>query len=338
MVNHGWRAFQAWFDDGVWYPLGRHVGSTTYPGLQLTAWGIHSALHAAGYPASLNDVCVFIPAGFGALAAGVTGLLAWEVTRKPNAAVAATAIMAILPAHLMRSIAGGYDNESIAISAMVTTFYLWVRALRDDGSWPAAVLCGLAYTYMVAAWGGYVFVLNMIGLHASALVLVGWFSPRLWRAYTLWFLIGTAGAIFGPARYLVGWQPFQSLEQLGPTAVFFGLQLWQLTEYLALRRKLDATNKLLLRLKLFGYAGIAVAAAGALLLPEGFIGPLSARVRGLFIKHTKTGNPLVDSVAEHQVRFLVLFFVSEPPIWACFFLACTCQIEPETATCSPQAV
>ena len=30
------------------------------------------------------------------------------------------------------------------------------------------------------------------------------------------------------------------------------------------------------------------------------MGPLSARVRGLFIKHTRTGNPLVDSVAEHQ--------------------------------------
>lgn len=119
MVANGWAKFQAWFDEGVWYPLGRHVGSTTYPGLQLTAWAIHSALHAAGYPVSLNDVCVFMPAGFGALAAAMTGLLAWEVTRRPNAAVAATAIMAILPAHLMRSIAGGFDNESIAISAMV---------------------------------------------------------------------------------------------------------------------------------------------------------------------------------------------------------------------------
>ena len=31
-----------------------------------------------------------------------------------------------------------------------------------------------------------------------------------------------------------------------------------------------------------------------------YFGPLSSRVRGLFVKHTKTGNPLVDSVAEHQ--------------------------------------
>eukprot|EP00967_Tisochrysis_lutea_P125185 scaffold210149_cov33-Tisochrysis_lutea.AAC.1 len=300
MVNNGWQKFQAWFDEEVWYPLGRHVGSTTYPGLQLTAWGIHSILHAAGYAVSLNDVCVFMPAGFGAVSAAMTGMLAWEVTRRPNAAVAATAIMAIIPAHLMRSVAGGFDNESIAVPALVTTFYLWVRSLRDDRSWPYAVLCGFSYIYMVAAWGGYIFVLNMIGLHAAMLVAVGWFSNRLWLAYTLWFLIGTSGAIFGPARYLVGWQPFQSLEQLGPMAVFFGLQLWQLTEVLAARRKLDATGRMLLRLKIFGYAGVATSFVGAFLLPEGFVGPLSARVRGLFIKHTKTGNPLVDSVAEHQ--------------------------------------
>ena len=31
-----------------------------------------------------------------------------------------------------------------------------------------------------------------------------------------------------------------------------------------------------------------------------YFGPLSARIRGLFVRHTRTGNPLVDSVAEHQ--------------------------------------
>ena len=40
--------------------------------------------------------------------------------------------------------------------------------------------------------------------------------------------------------------------------------------------------------------------AAAVFLPAGFIGPLSARVRGLFVPHTRTGNPLVDSVAEHR--------------------------------------
>lgn len=40
----------------------------------------------------------------------------------PACAVAAAAVMSVVPAHLLRSVAGGYDNESIAMSAMVLTF------------------------------------------------------------------------------------------------------------------------------------------------------------------------------------------------------------------------
>ena len=36
------------------------------------------------------------------------------------------------------------------------------------------------------------------------------------------------------------------------------------------------------------------------MLRDRYFGPISNRVRSLFIKHTHTGNPLVDSVAEHQ--------------------------------------
>ena len=115
MVRNGWDAFQAWYDHECWYPLGRHVGSTTYPGLQLTAWAIYEVLQRI-MPTSLNDVCVLIPAGFGAVAALFTGALAAEVAGSANAGVAAAGLMAILPAHLMRSVAGGFDNESIAIT------------------------------------------------------------------------------------------------------------------------------------------------------------------------------------------------------------------------------
>lgn len=45
-----------------------------------------------------------------------------------------------------------------------------------------------------------------------------------------------------------------------------------------------------------------------LLVPTGYFGPISSRVRGLFVKHTKTGNPLVDSVAEHQAASKGAYF------------------------------
>jgi dolichyl-diphosphooligosaccharide--protein glycosyltransferase len=340
---NGYKKFFKWFDYLVWYPLGRPVGTTIYPGMQFTAVWIKEFILQDW---SLNDICCYIPAWFGAVATFMTGLLAYECSIPANTGsnifvvlmdiftgtrtettdnssntrtifglsspaaecgLISAAMMAIVPAHLMRSMGGGYDNESIAVTAMVTTFYFWVRSLRatDPNSHWIGIVTGLAYFYMVAAWGGYVFVLNLIGLHAAALVGMGRFSDKVYGAYTLFYIVGTALAIQIP---VVGWAPLKSLEQLGPAAVFFGYQLLQLTEYLRKKQELNRKQAWMMRVQFFGAAAVAVLAMAYLLAPTGFFGPISARVRGLFVMHTKTGNPLVDSVAEHQAASTSAYF------------------------------
>lgn len=314
LSENGWAKFSTWYDYMSWYPIGRPVGATIYPGMQVTAVAIHETMKAMDGPfvasltsavgipngfdgVLLNDVCVMLPAAFGAVASVLTAALATEATKSRNAGVASAAVMAIMPAHLMRSVAGGYDNESIAVSAIVLTFWLWCRSLRDDGSWKIfGPLTGIAYFYMVATWGGYIFVLNVIAAHAATLVLLGRFDTNLHRSYSLFFIIGTYGAVQIP---IVGWQPFQSLEQVSALLVFVGLQLCEL---LAIGKKILGLRGF----KLFQYYVLVLSVAVALLaaalknIPDGYIGPLSARIRGLFVAHTHTGNPLVDSVAEHQ--------------------------------------
>ncbi len=93
--------------------------------MQITAVFIKNALERAGFPMSLNDVCCYMPCWFGVSATLFLGLLTYECTNNPNAAVAASAIMSIIPAHIMRSVGGGYDNESIAMTAICGTFYFW---------------------------------------------------------------------------------------------------------------------------------------------------------------------------------------------------------------------
>merc|ERR1719491_151079 len=158
-------------------------------------------------------------------------------------------------------------------------------------------ITGLAYFYMVAAWGGYVFVINLIGCHAGVLVLLGRFSTKLHRAYSAFYIVGTSLAIQVP---VVGWAPIKSLEQLGPLAVFVGFQLLEFAEREKRKRGLTKIQLWKLRVYIFAAAGIALSAFVFFVAPTGYFGPISARVRGLFVKHTRTGNPLVDSVAEHQ--------------------------------------
>lgn len=169
------------------------VGTTIFPGMQFTAvWLKNYAPALSDW--SLNDVCCYIPAWFGVLASTLVGLMAYEVSLPVNAqhnvvqwtmdalrgqyrtvtppddslnsypwlspaakgGMIAMAIMAIVPAHLTRSMGGGYDNESIAVSAMCLTFYCWVRSLRSTNGIPMAAFWGVAtafaYFYMVAAW------------------------------------------------------------------------------------------------------------------------------------------------------------------------------------------
>jgi len=235
--------------------------------------------------------------------------------------LSAAAIMAVVPAHLMRSVGGGYDNESVAMTAMTMTFYLWMRALRGGkdnarGGLTWGILAGLAYFYMVAVWGGYIFVINIIGVHAGVLVLLGRYSSKLHRAYTAFYIVGTALAVQVP---VVGWTPIRSLEQLGPMAVFVGFQMIEYCEVMKRRNNLGPKDVWILRVKVFGAALLVAVAVVAALVPTGYFGPISARVRGLFVKHTKTGNPLVDSVAEHQPASAEAYFQ---------YLSIVCYIVP----------
>lgn len=150
---------------------------------------------------------------------------------------------------------------------------------------------------MVAAWGGYIFVLNMIGLHAGALVLLGRFSVKLQLSFSLFYIVGTLGAIQVP---VVGLAPLKSLEQLGPAGVFGLLQLCGIVEFIRKRYDLDDYETGKVRVKVFGAGAALALIAVVILYPTGYFGPLSSRIRGLFVPHTRTGNPLVDSVAEHK--------------------------------------
>ena len=324
LVDNGFSKFFAWYDEQSWYPLGRPIGTTIYPGLQFTAAALYWAANLIQGPfagVTLNDVCVYIPALFGVLTTWFTYLLAYEVTGDGAAAVASSMIMAIIPSHLMRSVAGGFDNESIAVCAIVATFYLWCRSLRTPTSWPWGLATAASYVYMVCAWGGYTFVVNLIGLHAGLMALctvdlsgvlvhqnLQAFTmsdpTSLHRAYSLFYVLGTLGAVFVP---VVGWAPLRSLEQLAPLAVFVGLQLLQLNWEWRKRQPnskngAQVSGKAQVMLLAHMLVGAVVVGLGALYLAShtGYLGPLSSRVRGLFVKHTRTGNPLVDSVAEHQ--------------------------------------
>ena len=126
MVTHGFYNFLNWFDERAWYPLGRIVGGTVYPGLMLTSGLIHHVLHSLNIPIHIREICVFLAPFFSGLTALATYFLTKELW-SPGAGLFAAAFIGIVPGYISRSVAGSYDNEGIAIFALMFTYYLWVR-------------------------------------------------------------------------------------------------------------------------------------------------------------------------------------------------------------------
>jgi dolichyl-diphosphooligosaccharide---protein glycosyltransferase len=155
MVKNGFYNFLNWFDDSAWYPLGRIVGGTVgwliarlpdcltarllawlldcliawlkvYPGLMVTSGAIHYGLSLLNIPVHIRDVCVFLAPIFSGLTAIATFLLTKELWNT-GAGLFAACFIAIVPGYISRSVAGSYDNEGIAIFALIFVYYLWVR-------------------------------------------------------------------------------------------------------------------------------------------------------------------------------------------------------------------
>jgi dolichyl-diphosphooligosaccharide---protein glycosyltransferase len=210
LVANGFYDFWDWFDDRTWHPLGRVTGGTLYPGLMVTSGVIYHALRALTIPVDIRNICVLLAPGFSGLTAFATYLFTNEMSPSPSAGLLAAIFMGIAPGYISRSVAGSYDNEAIAIFLLVFTFYLWIKAVKLGSAFWGA-LCALFYGYMVSAWGGYVFITNLIPLHVFVLVLMGRFSSRVYVSYTTWYALGTLASMQIP---FVGFLPIRSSEHM----------------------------------------------------------------------------------------------------------------------------
>ena len=69
-------------DDRSWYPLGRIVGGTAYPGMMGTSYKVLNMLH---FTIQVRNMCVFISPIFAAATAIASYLLTYEVVLLPSA-------------------------------------------------------------------------------------------------------------------------------------------------------------------------------------------------------------------------------------------------------------
>jgi dolichyl-diphosphooligosaccharide--protein glycosyltransferase len=126
--------------------------------------------NALSVTVNIRNVCVMLAPIFAGNTALVTYQLAKEARDEATGLLAA-ALISIVPGsfselasgistfssfilyfhltgYISRSVAGSFDNEGIAIFALLLTYWFWVKAVKT-GSLMWAAMCALAYYFMV---------------------------------------------------------------------------------------------------------------------------------------------------------------------------------------------
>ncbi|XP_067640974.1 dolichyl-diphosphooligosaccharide--protein glycosyltransferase subunit STT3A [Eurosta solidaginis] len=302
LAEQGFYKFHNWFDDRAWYPLGRIIGGTIYPGLMVTAASLYRIMWLLNITVDIRNVCVFLAPFFSSLTTLVTYALTKEI-HSNGAGLVAAALISIVPGYISRSVAGSYDNEGIAIFCMLLTYYLWIKAVKSGAIFWSA-MSALAYFYMVSSWGGYVFLINLIPLHVLALMITGRFSHRIYVAYSTLYCVGT---ILSMQISFVGFQPIQSSEHMLALGTFGLCQIHAFVDYIQAR--LSKENFEILFKALISAILSAVLVIGTLLTITGKVSPWTGRFYSLLDpSYAKNHIPIIASVSEHQ-----------PTSWSSFY-------------------
>ncbi|KAM0856205.1 hypothetical protein ACQ4PT_049269 [Festuca glaucescens] len=130
--------FWNWFDDRTWYPLGRVIGGTVYPGLTLTAGTIWWLLNSINIPLSVETVCVFTAPIFSANASWATYLLTKEAKGHGAGLMAATILAMVRLMLVLAPAACILSGIALSEAFNVLTRSMKFQRPRSDDGLPAA--------------------------------------------------------------------------------------------------------------------------------------------------------------------------------------------------------
>ena len=293
------------FDAFTWYPLGRVVGGTMYPGLIFTAGAIWNVLQFLHIPIHVQEVCVFTAPVFSAFCAIATYFFMKEV-RGPGAGLASAAFISVVPSYISRSVAGSYDLEAVAIFALVLVFYLYIKTLNTGSlAWATGLFFG--YLYMVASWGGYSFIVNLLPIHCLACIVFGRASTRLYTAYAPFVILGALAAMNIP---VIGFNAVLMSEHFASFFVFGILHAALGIQYIQQAlppRAYEAAKKAVITVGA-SIAAVLVMFVVTYVTASPTFGWTGRSLSLLDPTYASKYIPIIASVSEHQ-----------PPTWSMYF-------------------
>jgi dolichyl-diphosphooligosaccharide--protein glycosyltransferase len=294
--------FYYWFDTESWYPLGRFVGFTVFPGLMYTTVTIANVLRSLLIPIDIRHICVFCAPLFSMMTSYFAYALTFEITQRADSGLFSALFMSVIPSYISRSAAGSYDNEAISITLLLASFYFILKAC-NRGSILWGAIGALCYSYLVASWGGYSFVITFVPVFVLGTILTKKFNNQIYIAYSVFYVMANIWSV--QTKY-IEFKIWGSSEHLGSHFIFVLIQI--LYVYDVIKRFLTKSQifTLLRYIATIILSGMVV---GVIYMAYSGKTKFSERIMTLLDpNYAKSFMPIVASVSEHQ-----------PTNWATFF-------------------
>ena len=193
VAENGFASWWTWHDSLSWYPMGRNVANSAYPGIPFSGAFVYMLVNAVGFRASVYDVGLYFPVLMGILTCIVSYYLGRDLNGRA-AGLFAAIFMAINPAFLARSTLGFYDTENIGIFAMVAIGLFLLRSIDEvrplEHRVAYGVLSGLSLGYMFASWGAARYMNGLLVLYMLVLMYTERLQHRHLISYSLTIGIG----------------------------------------------------------------------------------------------------------------------------------------------------
>ena len=280
----------SWIDYTSWFPEGRAVAATSQDGLQFA--GALSYLffrNVFGLQYTLYDYLVLFPVFIGALTSIVFYFLVKRIAGEAGGLFAAL-MVAVSPPLIERGNLGWFKSEPLCIFLFAIAGYLFLTLLDSPMSNRQrifrAVFAGLLAGYANTAWGGGLYFTVAFAFFFVIMPFLNFDVPNL----AIVALLFTAGDIFGSAifpRPGIGIVTNPAGFALIGGTVFLVVGQWMRTWVKPAEYRWTMV-KIMLG---FGLVALAV-------LSFGLLSTVSRRYLATLLPWTKSGDPLVESVAE----------------------------------------
>ncbi len=303
IVENGYFHWTSWQDTTTWWPWGRPVAGTSFPGLPLTAATFYNIVNALGIPMvssfttnplfsdPVYNFAVIFPLIMAVLTCLAIFFLGKDIGGKEVGLFAAF-FLALNSSYISRTSLGFFDDETVGIFGIVLFSLFFLRAIESERpvrtNFVYAVAAGLSLGYLFASWGASRYPEGLALLFVGVLLLLRRYSTRLLISYSITFGIALFMAANVPK---LGFGFLSEATNLLVYGMFFLLCVFELIRHIKT-----------FRMKGIFIVCFVVLAIGLVFALDqfGYVHALQGKYLSVVNPFERLFSPVVSSVQEHR--------------------------------------